>query len=233
MDNEYSDDNWECPVCHTNTNTQGQLFSGNRAVALHVAGKILFGDSIHKSWALGKIGAGIRGTIATKSINALADVLEWYVSEENRIRRQMVEEKISDSDVILRKLETSLRKFIEMQMSNITPDWWERLVPGEIRKSSENKKRRRETVWPWYPPTSRSLTDYLDFSDYKKIILDPDNWESIYKRFFGTKSFIETRLEELEPVRNDLAHSRQISTTAKNKLKLFSEEIQNCLNRQH
>jgi hypothetical protein len=137
-------------------------------------------------------------------------------------------EQSPDSTKILKNLEKALRVFIERELGNVSKDWWQR-VPSDIRKFTENRKSRSEVMWPWYPPTSTNIVDYLDFSDYRKIILDPGNWKEVFSKFFKNSSFIETRLVELDPIRNDIAHSRQLTKLASDKLRIYSAELQNCM----
>ncbi len=136
-----------------------------------------------------------------------------------------------DPRQILHNLENLLRRFIERQLSRGATDWWNVLLPGDVRTRAESRKQRRETVWPWYPPTSTNNMDYLDFSDYRKIIMLQPNWDQCFKQVFASPSFVETRLGELEPIRHDIAHSRPISSLAMDKLCLYSKEIEACLKR--
>ncbi len=133
-----------------------------------------------------------------------------------------------DAQSELKTLETTLRRFIKRELSEVSIDWWQR-VPTNIKNNAERKKSRSETMWPWYLPSSTNATDYLDFSDYKKIILEPANWQQVFCRFFGNQNFVDVRLGELEPIRNDIAHSRTPSDLAIQKMKIYCAEIRNCL----
>lgn len=66
---------------------------------------------------------------------------------------------------------------------------------------AESRMSPGETLWPWHQTTSQRLVDFLDFSDYKMIILENDNWTNRFKSVFGSQSFIESKLLELEPIR--------------------------------
>ena len=136
-----------------------------------------------------------------------------------------------DSQDVLRNLENSLRRSIERQLSRTASDWWNTCLPVDVRIRAESRKQRRETVWPWYPPTSTNNMDYLDFSDYRKIIMFQPNWDQCFKQIFSSLSFIETKLSELEPIRHDIAHSRKLSPRAIDKLRIYCEEIETCLKR--
>ncbi len=133
-----------------------------------------------------------------------------------------------DASKLLRNLEMALRRFIECELRKAENNWWQR-VPLDIRKGAEKKKSRSESMWPWYPPTSTNVVDYLNFYDYRHIILENNNWALVFSRFFKTQSFVEVRLGELEPIRNDIAHSRSITPVTVEKLRMFSTELINCM----
>ncbi|MCX5991185.1 MAG: Swt1 family HEPN domain-containing protein [Chloroflexi bacterium] len=133
-----------------------------------------------------------------------------------------------DAAKLLKDLEVSLRRFIERELSKVGKDWWQR-VPLEIRNNAERRKLRSESMWPWYPPTSTNVVDYLDFSDYHRIILEEDNWQKAFVKFLKKRSFIEVRLGELDPIRNDIAHSRPVTSSAVAKLRMFSTELLDCM----
>ena len=137
-------------------------------------------------------------------------------------------EKPPDAAKLLKNLEIALRFFIERELGKASKDWWQR-VPPDIRKSAEIRKSRSENMWPWYPPTSMNIVDYMDFSNYRKIILDQDNWKEAFSKFFKSQSFIEVRLGELDPIRNDIAHSRNLTPRTYEKLKIYCEEILECM----
>jgi len=127
---------------------------------------------------------------------------------------------------VLKGLENRLRQFIEVELVSQSPNWWQDRVPMEVRVNAERRKSRNETVWPWHtagqnPP----LIYFVDFSDYKKIILADGNWENTFRRFFRHKAVIEARLVELEPTRNAIAHSRNLSNSELDRLSRYSEEI--------
>jgi hypothetical protein len=111
----------------------------------------------------------------------------------------------------------------------VDKDWWQR-VPTEVRKNAERKKRRSEVAWPWHCPTSLNDVDYLDFSDYQRIIIQEDNWHSVFVKFFKRPTFVEVWLGELEPIRNDIAHSRPVTPPMVAKLRMLSANLQNCMN---
>lgn len=153
------------------------------------------------------------------------NALPKHLSEPKRTLPQ------PNANAMLKEVESSLRRFIEQKLSAQRTDWWTSYVPANIRNRVENRMHRSEVVWPWHSLTSSNLVDYLDFSDYRKIILETNNWDHVFKHVFASKAFIETRLTEIEPIRNDIAHSRSISKTSQDKLRIYSEELNICMRR--
>jgi len=84
---------------------------------------------------------------------------------------------------ILKSLEDVLRKLIEDDLSQITPNWWDERIPEEIRKKTESRKEKSESGG--FPRGQNySIISYIDFPDYEKIITQTDNWENVFKRIF-------------------------------------------------
>jgi hypothetical protein len=136
-----------------------------------------------------------------------------------------------DPQQLLHKLEDTLRRFIERELSKTGADWWVKRVPLDIRSRAESRRQKQETIWPWHPVASTNVMDYLDFSDYRKIILEPTNWTQVFAGFFRALSFVESRMGELEPIRNDVAHSRAAPEQGLEKLKLFAQELIICMSK--
>ena len=58
-----------------------------------------------------------------------------------------------------------------------------------------------------------------------------DNWREVFSKVYLDREIITSKLRELEPVRNKIAHMRDLSESEISKLKRYSLEIRNCLNR--
>lgn len=125
----------------------------------------------------------------------------------------------------LQRLESSLREFISKELSKVTPDWWIQRVPADVSQNAENRKAKDEKLWPWHQEKDLPLIYYVDFPDYIKIITRKDNWKDVFAPIFRDKDAVSTKLRELEPIRNDIAHSREISAHAREKLEIYAREI--------
>jgi hypothetical protein len=126
---------------------------------------------------------------------------------------------------LLRQFEQDLRGFISGQLSGVSANWWLESVPSEVRKSAEQRLRSRETTWPWTPGVESTAIHYVDFSDYAKILVFGQNWTTVFGRFFGDPDIVRSKLRELEPIRNDVAHSRTLSEEGRTKLRLYAGEL--------
>jgi hypothetical protein len=125
----------------------------------------------------------------------------------------------------LRAFEQELRQFIAGQLSARLPDWWEKRIPQLAREQAERRMRQRDRTWPWSKNNDHAPIHFVDFKDYAGIITEDRNWEEIFKPYFGDKEVIRVKLRELEPIRIDLAHARDLSRTDEVKLRLYVGEI--------
>ncbi len=129
----------------------------------------------------------------------------------------------------LKGLENVLRVFIQNKLAKITSNWWKERIPEDVRVNAENRKASNESRWPWHSTSDLHPIYFVDFTDYSKIISRKDNWEQVFKPVLGGESSIlAIKLRELEPIRNSLSHSRSLSESESEKLKLYSSEIKKC-----
>ncbi len=103
---------------------------------------------------------------------------------------------------LLRKLEGALRGLIEESLSQVSPNWWNERIPGDVKERAE--KREQQSGTGLHP------IQYVDFPDYLKIIRRKDNWRDAFHKVFKDEESISVKLRELEPIRNVLAHSRPL-----------------------
>jgi len=130
---------------------------------------------------------------------------------------------------ILEDLENTLRRFISTELEKRYGDkWWDLGVPESVRRSCKENKIRREKPYPWITSADFPLIYYADLKGYSKIILDSKNWQEIFQHFFKDNSWVLTRFKELEPIRNDIAHHREILEDDLLKLQLYTKELKRC-----
>lgn len=181
---------------------------------------------------LKKISGAFKSTKLKTRISRLLDGLNSLQNESLIYNSQIVEreeqvkkkEKENSYD-ILKKLETALRKLIEIELSKITTSWWKQRIPQDVRESAEKRRIAREELWPWYGSGSDSLISFLDFNDYVKIITRNDNWKDAFQKVFFDKELIAAKLRELDPIRKAIAHSRDMAHRDTARLQVNAEDI--------
>ncbi len=127
--------------------------------------------------------------------------------------------------VLLKQLEETLRGHMVTRLSRLTPNWWTERVPEDVRLNADRRKISREAMWPWYEGQMLPPMHYVDFADYSKIITRRDNWRDAFADTFGDAELLRAKLRELEPIRNDIAHSRGLTATSREKLRLYARDI--------
>jgi len=131
----------------------------------------------------------------------------------------------SEDYLLLKRLEETLRVQIMNGLSALTPDWWLERIPQDVRLRAQERKERRQSMWPWYADRDLSLVHYIDFADYSKIISRKDNWRDCFSRTFRDGELLRAKLRELEPIRNDVAHVRDLHPTAREKLRVHARDL--------
>ena len=112
---------------------------------------------------------------------------------------------------LLRALERVLRDFIDSELSRVSQDWWtEGRLPMDSRTRAEERKQKREHPFPWLGQRDLPAKEYLDFSDYAEIITLDRNWKDVFQSIFVSPEVIRGKLIELNILRNDIAHMREL-----------------------
>jgi len=133
---------------------------------------------------------------------------------------------------MLRRLETSLRNFIQTELLKISQDWWNERIPQHILKIFNNNKLRRQRKRenrPWRKTKPINNIELLNFADYKDIILNKKNWGDVFEPIFKDKSFIIHNFDELEYYRNEIAHSRSLTIEDKEAFSVAAKKILNII----
>jgi len=126
----------------------------------------------------------------------------------------------------MQEVERKLRKFIEGKLSS-DPEWWEKLVPEEVKKSVGEKITTSSEIL-WFSEQPLSPLDYLMFPrEYVQIITDDKCWE-LFKSAFGHKAIIRGKLSGLGQIRNKIAHYRKISDRER---QMFEETVKWLIDR--
>ena len=119
--------------------------------------------------------------------------------------------------------EGMIRNFLKHTFRDNSNDWIA-LIPNDIRRKAE-QRMRNENGQTSKNSTSNSILDFLNFSDYVKIICDDANWNKYFSTVFPSKFWIQERLSEIVRIRNTIVHSRKPTQVAEMKLNLYTNEI--------
>ena len=125
----------------------------------------------------------------------------------------------------MQELETRLRTFISLKLAAISSNWWIERVPEDVRKRAEERKSKNERLYPWQSELGLQPIHFVDFPDYAKVILRKDNWNHVFSSTFKDKEIISSKLREIEPIRNAIAHFRKLSRSQEEKLELYAADI--------
>ncbi len=215
-----AENQWRCPACNANVNSNGVLFTGSRAVALHVSGKIRSGDHTHRKWALSMIGDIINNSYVKSSINTLADELEHQVIQENEKRldadskrAKLLAEQLQNNDEpeiqayrYIHRIEPALHKCVKRTLQTVygeeENDWWVRGIPKSVREEcavTRERSSEREELF--------SYTNLLDLSKViqKNIEIFDEHFQLISQKIKNKTDFIQ-RIERLNSIRNRIMH---------------------------
>jgi dnd system-associated protein 4 len=127
--------------------------------------------------------------------------------------------------LIMSDFENSLRQLIRKKLPEVSSNWWKERIPEDVREYAERIMESERKKSPWLRGAGQDPLDYVCFPDYVKIITGGGNWETSFKEIFKQKGQIESKLKELEPVRNSLSHSRKLTKDQRDVLTLYTSQI--------
>lgn len=114
--------------------------------------------------------------------------------------------------------ENSVRKLVsERLLERKGVNWWSACVSNSIQKKVE-ERMNQDKKNKWHAPRASAEISYCDFGNLSDIIIG--NWNE-FEDLFPTQDWIRTRLDNLEPSRNALAHSNILSDNDINRIDMF------------
>jgi hypothetical protein len=103
-------------------------------------------------------------------------------------------------------------------------DWWNSgHIPLKVRDNVD-KLTDEERSLSWQVSVTNNDTEYLQFGNIGSIIVN--NWKECFEQFFHDQIRIASKLEELEKIRNSIAHTRMLSQEGLDRLEMYSQEIE-------
>lgn len=166
-------------------------------------------------------------TRVRKILQLLIELRDMDLILNNEIPKKQVKKsikKVKDSYKIVKTLETCLRELIQIKILAHDPNWWKQRVPEDVRTNAEKRKKKNESQWSRIEG-GKPLINFIDFTDYGKIITRKDNWSEIFRSIFENKEELLSKLKELEPIRNTIMHSRNLTEKQVKRLELYSDDL--------
>jgi len=110
---------------------------------------------------------------------------------------------------ILDHFEITLRKFISAKLSHHYGDsWWKTQVPGGVINECNTRLKKDELKKLPRIPIGE-LIDYAHIGELKDIIVRKDNYNTVFKDYFGTEpKGIEVKLNDIVRMRDPVRHVR-------------------------
>jgi len=176
---------------------------------------------------VGRLPDELRSKLDIRLVERVEEVLNDVILDYHTTTDKEMEMKYIASEPykLLQDLEGALREFIESKLSSITQKWWKERIPPDVQRNAEERRDRNAALWPWLEKEELHPIHYINFPDYIKIITRRDNWKNVFSTYFIDKTIISSKLKELEPIRNNIAHFRELRKSQIAKLKLYSKEI--------
>ena len=180
---------------------------------------------------LRKLGRVHRARIARAKGQALVSIIDEVMSlptiPNERIPGYLAEREAGSREEaisLITVLEDGLRGLVRAKLSKLTPDWWLVRIPDTVRSRAEGFRRRDEIVYPRVAVPDDPLS-YVSFRDYKEIIAADPNWKDAFEAVFSDRAWTAVKLEELEPIRNAVMHSRRLTGHGLDKLKVTARDL--------
>jgi len=166
-----------------------------------------------------------------------AEITAYFDEEGNLVYRDDMATKglQLNAYTTLYSFENEMREFIEDEMEKrFGEKWWDQRVPQDVKETAQTNLSRNSPVMPRSKPREKGkkqLIDYINFSDFAKIIARRDNWRDLFKDFFRKQDEVNVWLGEINPIRNNIMHSREISVQQYEVLKNTTNKLRRHISR--
>jgi DNA sulfur modification protein DndB len=170
---------------------------------------------------------GTREFAAYGFIAAIARQVDGFA--EPYLRAHQKDRENQEPYRLMREVEGALRKSISGSLESLASAWWRERVPLDVREEADRRKAQDDSPWPWMERKQYPAYFYMSFADYSKVILKRDNWREAFEPVFRNANWVDVVFRELERIRNDIAHNRDLSERSVVVLRLYSDDLQRVL----
>jgi hypothetical protein len=163
------------------------------------------------------------GIVLNKGLDKKLKMLEMENKQLKELTASAIA-KTEDAHQLLFSLENKLRQFISDKIQEANGKIEESMI-----KDWEGAKRKE--AQPQRKPINYELINYSTFDQLKKIIIQNENWEKIFRKYFRRQDGVISRINELDDIRDTIAHNRMLSVFDYDCFKTLYSEILNCIGR--
>ena len=124
------------------------------------------------------------------------------------------------ADQRLGTMEKTFRELI-VKVLDLREPWTKDKIPSDIIRKVTEQRQKNNILDDVEVP----LVNELDFTHYKEIFIYNANWQ-LFKDIFVDRPGLETKLTELAPIRNIIAHhKRAITETESKRVDVYFDDI--------
>jgi len=126
--------------------------------------------------------------------------------------------------------EVAIRELIiELAAEKHDSRWYKHLLPGGniMEKYEAAKIYERKTPWSQCVPAHPMY--YLDLPELREVIGRRDNWKTFFGELFSNRDVFLGAMQELEPIRNKIAHNRTVTAADVKILHAALDKLRNSL----
>ena len=124
------------------------------------------------------------------------------------------------ADQRLGTMEKTFRELI-VKVLDLREPWTKDKIPSDIIRKVTEQRQKNNILDDVEVP----LINELDFTHYKEIFIYNANWQ-LFKDIFVDRQGLETKLTELAPIRNIIAHhKRAITETESKRVDVYFDDI--------
>ena len=124
------------------------------------------------------------------------------------------------ADQRLGTMEKTFRELI-VKVLDLREPWHKDKIPSDIIRKVTEQRQKNNILDDVEVP----LVNELDFTHYKEIFIYNANWQ-LFKDVFDDRQGLETKLKELAPIRNIIAHhKRAITETESKRVDVYFDDI--------
>jgi len=173
-----------------------------------------------------------KGT-SVRKIEKILQIKKLKIKVKPNILLQMlIIQALENSELypVLFIFENSLRNLINLVLTKkYGLGWWKNMVSKKI-KDRVVKRMQEEKLNPWRGSRGIEPLFYTDFSDLATILRrNAVDFEPLFTGIIGGLNFLTRRLDELEGIRHNIAHTNPLKAKDRDLLHIYFENFYDLL----